>query len=228
MPETRSTLDWSKLLDGVERDLASEYNEVVDAIEQAKDKYSALWRNTETLIAFLTRSKAELDRITALRQEDLARYNKDIQMRQEDLARYNKDIQTGHLRFQAQARKLRQSRCVNESLHRRVRQLEGDLSAAKQELKKANQLICEICFDKIKNKVTKCGHTFCEGCLLLHARSQNYIIGDSLTEPDSFRCPGCRCMLRGEDVKDIYWGDAFQEVVALDSDTDSDSEEGDG
>jgi len=95
---------------------------------------------------------------------------------------------------------------------------------AQQELKMVDHLKCEICFDKIKNKVTKCGHTFCGGCLLLHAQFQNYIVADSMTQPDSFRCPGCRCILRGEDVKDIYWGDAFQEVVVLDSDIDSDSE----
>ena len=170
----------------------------------------AQYRGTYNLSCKNQRSKAELDRVTTLRQEELTRFNK--------------DMQTSRVRFQAKVRKLRQSRCANESLHRHVRQLEGDLSVAQQELKKVDHLKCEICFDKIKNKVTKCGHTFCGGCLLLHAQFQNYIVADSMTQPDSFRCPGCRCILRGEDVKDIYWGDAFQEVVVLDSDIDSDSE----
>ena len=42
MPETRSTLDWSKILDSVDYNLVSEHSGVLDAIEQAKDKYSAL------------------------------------------------------------------------------------------------------------------------------------------------------------------------------------------
>jgi len=161
-------------------------------------------------MARLTKTKAELNRFTALRQKELTKYNK--------------DIQNSQLTFRAKARKLLLSKRAYDSLQRRVRHLEGDLSAAQHELKKVDQLTCEICFDKIKDKITKCGHTFRGEFVLLHAGSQNYIVADSMTQPDSFRCPGCRCILRGEDVKDIYWGDAFQEVVVLDSDIDSDSE----
>lgn len=75
MPETRSTLDWSQILDRVDYDLVSKYSGVLDAIEQAKDKYSALWRNIEALITCLIRTKAELDQVTALRQKELTKYS---------------------------------------------------------------------------------------------------------------------------------------------------------
>lgn len=52
---------------------------MLDAIEQAKDKYNALWRNIEALITCLIKTKVELNHFTALRQKELTKYNKDIQ-----------------------------------------------------------------------------------------------------------------------------------------------------
>lgn len=108
-----------------------------------------------------------------------------------------------------------------------MRHLEGDSSAAQHELKKADQLLFEISFDKIKDKITKCGHTFRGECVLLHARPQTGSLTDSMTRHNSFPYPVCRVSLGIKDVKDIYWGYTFQEIVVLDSDTDGNSEEDD-
>lgn len=204
MPETRSTFDWSQLLDGVDRDLADEYNGIMDVVEQAKDKYSALWRRAEAVMAHLIRNKAELDRITALRQKEQTEHEEAIEISRKKL--------------RAQVRKLRKCRRENDSLRRRNRHLEGDLSAAKEELRKVDHLRCEICYDKIRNRFTKCGHTFCDECLFMCAQH-------SVTKPDPGPCPTCRAYLRAEDVKEIFLEGGPGEVVVVDdSDSNSDND----
>jgi len=68
-----------------------------------------------------------------------------------------------------------------------------------EELKLENQkyremVHCKVCKTKIKNVViTKCFHTFCEGC-----------INDSI-ESRKRRCPICRAQISQNDVKKIFW-----------------------
>lgn len=108
-----------------------------------------------------------------------------------------------------------------------MRHLEGNLSAAQHELKKVDQLTCEIYFDKIKDKITKCGHTFRGECVLLHARSQTDNLADSMTRHNFFPCQ-CAEFLSGlRTLRISIGGKTFQEVVVFDSDTDSDNEEDD-
>ena len=53
---------------------------------------------------------------------------------------------------------------------------------------------CKVCKTKMKNVViTKCFHTFCEGC-----------INDSI-ESRKRRCPICRAQISQNDVKKIFW-----------------------
>ncbi|KIW66371.1 hypothetical protein PV04_05707 [Phialophora macrospora] len=71
MPETRSSSDWTQLLDGVDRDLADEYNETIDRARRSNEKYAALFHRAQTILAHLVRARAELEQITALRQKGL-------------------------------------------------------------------------------------------------------------------------------------------------------------
>ncbi|OAP53909.1 hypothetical protein AYL99_11931 [Fonsecaea erecta] len=210
MPETRSTFEPSQLLDGCEPSLADEYNKMMDITEQTKDRYGTLWRDSNALMANLVRTKAELDRVTALRQQELAEHRGAIEP-------YRRVIR-------AKDRQLQKFRRKKQKLRHRIRHLETDLRVANEELEKVAFLICEICYAKIKDTYTTCGHTYCQGCLSTYRQFLACDMTILATQCHFGPCPKCRTLLKPDDIRKLYLSTS-QDVVVVDSDSDSPSED---
>ncbi|RMZ91841.1 hypothetical protein DV736_g952, partial [Chaetothyriales sp. CBS 134916] len=153
MPETRSTFDASKCLEGIDGDLSGEYNDFIDVAEAARDKYAKLIAVAKKLKETLDSKQSEFDR-------QINRLSRDLENQKDSAVTARDKLQATNVR-------LRKFKGKTESLRRDKKHLAEELQAANAKLEHVKDLRCGICMDNIINAFTTCGHGYCSDCMMI-------------------------------------------------------------
>lgn len=204
MPETRSNFDIGQSLKNLDGDITTACNGLVDVSAGLRAKHSELLALTRKMQQELVLKQAELDRRTSQHKRDVLSHKEcaDRAMR----------------KVQATAKMLHKYRLEIQSLRLQNQNLTGDLEA------KTKRLLCNICVDRSKDVVTKCGHSFCKSCVTTWLRQPDEDAADDLDldspPPTKATCPICRKLLdEKDDVWPLFNENTEPEVTYVDSDS---------
>lgn len=242
MPNTQSTVDASGCLDELDVDIPLEFNTILDITKTVREKYSLLLACARKLESTLAAKQEELDEAqTALIVKQTELNTIRIQL-QGEVSIQTEAGAKALVKLRSANRKLKRERGRSAHLYRRnehlmdqnrwaneqaklLAPLSADLRALQEELELVDHLRCEICVEKFKGAVTRCGHGFCSECLQTWMQCAREDAGESDQRGDRGRytCPSCRSSLKAnQDVWPIYLGDkdTATEIISIDSDGD--------
>lgn len=142
----------------------------------------------------MTKLRDQKERYQRDYEHELHQREKDKECWQRTLA--NRDQETKALRREL------------AGLRGRLKLLRAEVKARTQQLEGLGHLVCDVCCDRPKYRVTRCGHGFCQACLARWveevAQTAAQYVGGAVVVGE-VPCPACRRRLRqAEDVWPIY------------------------
>jgi predicted RNase H-like nuclease (RuvC/YqgF family) len=142
-----------------------------------------------------SRKKQEIAKLKELKE----RYERDYQ---HELYQREKDKVSWQRTFVDKDKETKTLKRETANLRAQVKQLRIELKAKTDQLQRMGHLICDICFDREKCQVTRCGHGFCTSCLsdwFDAAAEEAMLSGEGVSVVGEASCPICRKKLHQTD-----------------------------
>lgn len=239
MPDAQLTVPMNTCLN---EDIAVELDTIVDSTKIMGEKYSILLACGRELGNRLAAKQEELVEAQIAFSSKQTELNATRTQLHEEVSIQTAAATKALVRLRSANRMLKQERGRNADLGRRNKQLmdqvkwaneqakllatlSAELRALQEQLELVDHLRCEICVDRFKRAVTRCGHGYCNECLetWMHSQSGHADPTHQHEARRKYTCPTCRSSLdANRDVWPIYLGDddAATEVISLESDED--------
>jgi len=209
VPETRSYVDTDTCLENIAADVADEHHTVTAALRSSQKTYEMLSSRCARLRNAFRKREEELKK----KEEELKTTALvDLEKFRETAARWQRKVTSANKRRDKMKAQLDKAKQDNGKL-------EAELRAKDARLEQRKHLTCNICLEKDKDRVTKCGHGFCASCIgryfdigarevttFTWNEDMNRMIESVDRIIKSVPCPICRTVLRPRHVWKVYLG----------------------
>ena len=156
---------------------------------------------TESRRRSRNRTKKRMEKLKEAKERYERDYNHELHYRERD----NKSWQ---LKFAEKDSETKSLKRENAELRAKAKLLRLEVRAKTEQLQRMDHLICDICYDQEKYKVTRCGHGFCADCLSawFDTSAEDYVLDrEGLFVVGEASCPACRKRLDPDyDVWRLY------------------------
>ncbi|KAK5083832.1 hypothetical protein LTR05_006338 [Lithohypha guttulata] len=121
-----------------------------------------------------------------------------------ELCRREKENESWRRKFTEKCEDMKALKREIADLRGRMKHLRVELKAKTRQLERMDHLICDICYDREKCLVTRCGHGFCASCLphVFDIAAEEAMLdddGDGVSVVGEANCPTCRERLNQKD-----------------------------
>ncbi|KAK5077726.1 hypothetical protein LTR70_009494 [Exophiala xenobiotica] len=153
------------------------------------------------------KKKQEMAKLKELKE----RYERDYQ---HELHQREKDKESWRRTFADKDKETKTLKRETANLRAQAKQLRIELKAKTNQLQRMDHLICDVCYDQEKCRVTRCGHGFCASCLSAWfnaAAEEAMLSGGGVSVVGEASCPTCRRKLdQTDDIWPIYLSEAVE------------------